>query len=214
MADENTENTPEAVDEAAAPVDAAPEATEPTDDAAVTDAPTTEAESTPDAPAAAEGPDPSLSPVQARAWRRQRSGTTPNPSKTPEEKAAERAEARKAKAVARRRRRLQEREKKAKKLGAAAGTDRGTAKPEHVPGRVQVRQGVVVSAKGDKTLAVRIDHSKRHPKYKKIVRHTSKLYAHDEQNDAGEGDTVRIQSSRPLSRTKRWTLAEIVERAK
>ncbi|MDO9407292.1 MAG: 30S ribosomal protein S17 [Patulibacter sp.] len=99
-------------------------------------------------------------------------------------------------------------------MGAEAGTDRGTPTPEWEPGRKQVRQGVVVSAKGDKTLAVRIDHSKRHPKYKKIVRHTTKLYAHDEQNDAGEGDTVRIESARPLSRTKRWTLAEIVERAK
>jgi ribosomal protein uS17 len=188
MADENTENTEEVEG-----VDAV------TEDAA---------------PAEPVGPDPSLSPVQRRAWYRQRSGATANPSKSPEERARERAETRKAKAVARRRRRLQEREKKAAKLGAEAGTDRGTPKPDHEPGRVQVRQGVVVSAKGDKTLAVRIDHSKRHPKYKKIVRHTTKLYAHDEQNDAGEGDVVRIESSRPLSRTKRWTLAEIVERAK
>jgi ribosomal protein uS17 len=172
---------------------------------------TAEAEATPEAPA---GPDPSLSPVQKRAWHRQRSGTTTNPSKSIEEKAEERKALRKQKAAARTRRRKQEREKKAAKLGAEAGTDRGTPKPEHEPGRKQVRQGVVVSAKGDKTLAVRIDHSKRHPKYKKIVRHTTKLYAHDEQNDAGEGDTVRIESSRPLSRTKRWTLAEIVERAK
>jgi len=187
MADENTENTTE----------------EPTD--------AVETEAAPEAPA---GPDPSLSPVQKRAWHRQRSGTDANAPKSIEEKAEERKALRKQKAVARRRRRIQEREKKAAKLGAEAGTDRGTPTPEHVPGRLQVRQGVVVSAKGDKTLAVRIDHSKRHPKYKKIVRHTTKLYAHDEQNDAGEGDVVRIESSRPLSRTKRWTLAEIVERAK
>jgi ribosomal protein uS17 len=186
MADENTENP-----------------TEETTDAVETEA----------APAEPVGPDPSLSPVAKRAWYRQRAATQGAP-KSIEERAQERAEARKAKAVARRRRRLQEREKKAAKLGAEAGTDRGTPKPEHEPGRVQVRQGVVVSAKGDKTLAIRIDHSKRHPKYKKIVRHTTKLYAHDEQNDAGEGDVVRIESSRPLSRTKRWTLAEIVERAK
>lgn len=187
MADENTENITE----------------EPTD--------AVETEAAPEAPT---GPDPSLSPVQKRAWHRQRSGATANAPKSIEEKAEERKALRKQKAVARRRRRIQEREKKAVKLGAEAGTDRGTPTPEHVPGRLQVRQGVVVSAKGDKTLAVRIDHSKRHPKYKKIVRHTTKLYAHDEQNDAGEGDVVRIESSRPLSRTKRWTLAEIVERAK
>lgn len=195
MADENTENTPEEVEAV-------------TEDA--TEA--TEAEATEEK--APEGPDPSLSPTARRAWYRQRQGTTTNPSLSPEERARERAEARKAKAVARRRRRLQEREKKAAKLGDAAGTDRGTPKPEHEAGRKQVRQGVVLSAKGEKTLVVRIDHSKRHPKYRKIVRHTSKLYAHDEQNSAGEGDVVRIESCRPLSRTKRWTLAEIVERAK
>lgn len=186
MADENTENTEEVETTDAAPAE-------------------------PEAPA---GPDASLSPVQKRAWYRQRSGTTANASRTPEEKAEARAAERKAKAAARRRRRLQEREKKAAKLGAEAGTDRGTPKPEYEAGRKQVRQGIVVSAKGDKTLAVQIAHAKRHPKYKKIVRHTTKLYAHDEQNDAGVGDTVRIESSRPLSRTKRWTLAEIVERAK
>lgn len=176
-----------------------------------TDAVETEAAAAAEAPA---GPDPSLSPVQKRAWHRQRSGTEQNAPVSIEEKAEQRKAVRKQKAAARSRRRKQEREKKAAKLGADAGTDRGTPKPEFEPGRKQVRQGVVVSAKGDKTLAVRIDHSKRHPKYKKIVRHTTKLYAHDEQNDAGEGDTVRIESSRPLSRTKRWTLAEIVERAK
>ncbi|MCK9249597.1 MAG: 30S ribosomal protein S17 [Solirubrobacteraceae bacterium] len=71
-----------------------------------------------------------------------------------------------------------------------------------------------MSAKGDKTLAVQIAHAKRHRKYKKIVRHTTKLYAHDEENTAGVGDTVRIESSRPMSRTKRWRLVDIVERAK
>ncbi|WP_040600759.1 30S ribosomal protein S17 [Patulibacter medicamentivorans] len=77
-----------------------------------------------------------------------------------------------------------------------------------------MRQGVVSSAKGDKTIIVRIDAQKRHPKYHKIVRSSSKLQAHDEHNEAGEGDTVRVQSSRPMSKTKRWRLAEIVERAK
>ena len=78
----------------------------------------------------------------------------------------------------------------------------------------QLRTGKVVSAKPDKTIVVRIDHARRHRKYEKIVRSTTKLHAHDETNDAGEGDLVRVVESRPLSRTKRWKLVEVLERAK
>jgi small subunit ribosomal protein S17 len=86
--------------------------------------------------------------------------------------------------------------------------------PEHGPGRAKVRQGVVVSAKGDKTITVRIDVVQRHRRYHKILRSTQKLYAHDETNNANEGDTVRVVECRPMSRTKRWRLAEVLERAK
>ena len=79
--------------------------------------------------------------------------------------------------------------------------------------RRKVRTGVVVSDKMDKTVLVRIDRSFRHPLYQKIVRRSSKLAAHDEQNDAHEGDTVRVMETRPLSRTKRWRVVEVVERA-
>jgi small subunit ribosomal protein S17 len=81
-------------------------------------------------------------------------------------------------------------------------------------GRRKVRTGVVVSDAMDKTVLVRIDRQVRHPLYGKTVRRSSKLAAHDEQNDAHVGDTVRVMETRPLSKTKRWRVVEIVERAK
>jgi small subunit ribosomal protein S17 len=81
-------------------------------------------------------------------------------------------------------------------------------------GRRQERRGVVVSDKGDKTIVVKVEMIKAHPKYKKVVRSSNKLHAHDEQNSAGIGDVVRIVETRPLSKTKHWRLAEIVEKAK
>jgi small subunit ribosomal protein S17 len=89
-----------------------------------------------------------------------------------------------------------------------------TPKPEGERGRRQERRGVVVSDAGDKTIVVKVDVIKSHPRYKKVVRRTVKFHAHDEQNTAGVGDTVRIVETRPLSKTKHWRLAEIVEKAK
>ena len=89
-----------------------------------------------------------------------------------------------------------------------------TEKPESERGRRQERRGVVVSDKGDKTIVVKVDVIKSHPKYKKVVRSTVKFHAHDEQNQAGIGDTVRIVETRPLSKTKHWRLAEVVEKAR
>jgi len=80
--------------------------------------------------------------------------------------------------------------------------------------RRKVRVGVVVSDGMDKTVVVRIDRQVRHPLYGKTVRRSSKLAAHDEQNDAHVGDTVRITETRPISKTKRWRVIEVVERAK
>jgi len=74
--------------------------------------------------------------------------------------------------------------------------------------------GVVISDKADKTITVRIDVARRHRRYEKIVRSSTTFHAHDERNDAHEGDTVIIRESRPLSRLKRWRLVEVVERAK
>jgi small subunit ribosomal protein S17 len=87
-------------------------------------------------------------------------------------------------------------------------------KPEHDRGRSQERRGVVVSSAMDKTIVVKVDVIKSHPRYKKVVRRSVKFHAHDEQNSANVGDVVRIVETRPLSATKRWRLAEIVEAAK
>jgi small subunit ribosomal protein S17 len=78
----------------------------------------------------------------------------------------------------------------------------------------KTRQGVVVSDKPDKTITVRIDSARRHRRYQKIVRTSRTVHAHDERNDASIGDTVVVRESRPLSRTKRWRLVEVLERAR
>ena len=87
-------------------------------------------------------------------------------------------------------------------------------KPEHERGRRQERQGTVVSDAMEKTIVVRVDVVKAHPRYKKVVRRSVKFHAHDEGSQAKVGDIVRIVETRPLSKTKRWRLAEIVEAAK
>jgi small subunit ribosomal protein S17 len=80
-------------------------------------------------------------------------------------------------------------------------------------GRRKVRTGVVVSDKMDKTVLVRIDRTVTHPLYRKTVRRSSKLAAHDERNEAHVGDTVRVMETRPISKSKRWRVVEIVTRA-
>ncbi len=87
-------------------------------------------------------------------------------------------------------------------------------KPEHERGRSQERRGVVVSNAMDKTIVVKVDMIKSHPRYKKVIRRSVKFHAHDEQNAANVGDVVRIVETRPLSATKRWRLAEVLEAAK
>ena len=80
--------------------------------------------------------------------------------------------------------------------------------------RRKVREGVAVSQKMDKTVVVAVIERVRHPKYNKFVLQTKRLYAHDETNDVNVGDRVRVMETRPLSKTKRWRVAEILERAK
>jgi small subunit ribosomal protein S17 len=76
------------------------------------------------------------------------------------------------------------------------------------------REGVVVSNAMDKTAVVAVVERVRHPKYNKFVLRTKKLYAHDEQNDVNVGDKVRVMETRPLSKSKRWRVVEVLERAK
>ena len=78
----------------------------------------------------------------------------------------------------------------------------------------KTRVGVVVSDKMDKTIVVAVKDSVQHPLYKKILKRTKKFKAHDENNECGIGDRVRIMETRPLSKDKRWRLVEIVEKAK
>jgi small subunit ribosomal protein S17 len=138
-------------------------------------------------------------------------------ARTPEERHAERVAERRKKAVSRRARRLQERAKAVERRAAGGGDSvKEPLPPVHVAveGARKVRQGVVVSDKADKTITVRIDVARRHRRYEKIVRSSGTLHAHDENNEAHEGDVVRVIESRPLSRTKRWKLVDVLEKAR
>jgi small subunit ribosomal protein S17 len=132
---------------------------------------------------------------------------------TVEQRAAERKARRDKNAKARRAYRAKQKAKRAES-GTAEAPVAETGAREHGPGRPKVRTGVVVSAKPDKTITVRIDVTRRHRVYKKIVRSSSKLHVHDERNEANEGDLVRVVESRPISRLKRWRLVEVVERSR
>lgn len=78
----------------------------------------------------------------------------------------------------------------------------------------KTRVGKVVSSKMNKTVVVAITRMVKHPLYKKYIKRTTKVYAHDEQNDAREGDTVRVVETRPLSKTKCWRVQDVIDRAK
>jgi small subunit ribosomal protein S17 len=82
------------------------------------------------------------------------------------------------------------------------------------PNARKVREGIVVSTKMDKTAVVKVVDRVRHPRYRKTLQRTTKFYAHDETNDVREGDRVRIQETRPLSKLKRWRILEVLERAR
>jgi small subunit ribosomal protein S17 len=168
----------------------------------------------PAAEAADAAPEPQASPKdRRRASRAKRASKTPAPApRTPEERQAARDAARAKNATSRRAARAKARAKAAE--GRAATPAQPTPPHEHGPGRQKVRQGIVVSDRADKTITVRIDVTRRHRRYSKIVRSSSTLHAHDERNDAHVGDTVVVRESRPLSRLKRWRLVEVVERAK
>lgn len=91
-------------------------------------------------------------------------------------------------------------------MEATEQQDRQTTRKERI--------GVVVSDKMDKSISVAVQRQIKHPIYGKFIKKTTRLMAHDEENDANEGDTVRIMETRPLSKNKRWRLAEVIERAK
>jgi small subunit ribosomal protein S17 len=196
MSDESTEKT-ETQDEPQAEETQAPEA------------------AAAEAPAAAPAPEPEPAepdPLDDLPWKerrrilRSREPHKAGPEQTIEERAAARETHRKQKAAERRK------ERAAMKADHKAGT--GTEPAEREAVAAKVRQGIVVSNKGDKSITVRIDTARRHPTYEKIVRRSRTLHAHDERNEAGEGDMVRIVETRPLSKTKRWRLVDVVEKAR
>lgn len=216
MADES--QTPEeepVVDGAPAPEEAVPA------EVAEEAVPAEVAEETPPAAAAAEpasAPEPAEPvPPKQRRQRRRAGKAAKAPSRaqmTPEERQAERDAERRRKAGLRRSRRVREREKARQQRRGAPGAEELPALHGEHSGQQKTRQGIVVSDKASKTITVRIDVARRHPRYEKVVRTSTTLHAHDEQGDAHMGDTVVVRESRPLSRTKRWRLVEVVERAK
>jgi small subunit ribosomal protein S17 len=131
----------------------------------------------------------------------------------PKERRARRRARREQKAKLRRAYRQRAKTKAAEQRSAAPAPEADHA-PDHGPGRAKVRQGIVVSDKADKTIVVRVDVTRRHRRYGKIMRTSTRIHAHDERNDAGAGDTVRVIECRPMSRTKRWRLTDVLEKAK
>ena len=194
---ENTETTEETpVEEPAAQtpvVDEAPAAEPEAEPEATAAEPPAAEEPAAEAPAAAE-PEPAAAPAEPAA---------PAPQSQPKQK----------------HKRLPRplRPKKGRRLRTPATERKAISreeKPEHDRGRRQERRGVVVSDAMDKTIVVKVDSIRQHAKYKKVIRRSVKFHAHDEENSAHIGDVVRIVETRPLSKTKRWRLAEIVEAAK
>jgi small subunit ribosomal protein S17 len=165
-----------------------------------------------EAPAAEEAapaepdPDADLPWKERRRLQKSRRSGAPGPQLSTEDRIAKRAEERRVRANLRRKQR------EAVKAERTPGT--GTSPAEKDSNAAKVRQGIVVSSKGDKSITVRIDIARRHRTYEKIVRSSTKLHAHDERNEAGEGDVVRVIETRPLSKTKRWRLVDVVEKAR
>jgi small subunit ribosomal protein S17 len=174
----------------------------------------TDAAAPADTPAPSTEPEVQLPPKERRRRARSRHSGTARPARSPEERRAEALEERRRKAIRRRARRQSERAKAAERRASKPPAE--PLAPVHAPvqGSRRVRQGVVVSDKAAKTITVRIDVARRHRRYEKIVRSSNTVHAHDESNDANVGDVVRVIESRPLSRTKRWTLVDVVERAR
>ncbi|MGQ0839170.1 30S ribosomal protein S17 [Actinokineospora sp.] len=95
-----------------------------------------------------------------------------------------------------------------------AVNEAGSSDSAEVRNNRKVREGLVVSDKMDKTIVVALEDRKKHPRYAKVLRFTTKVKAHDEENTAGIGDRVLLMETRPLSATKRWRLVQVVEKAK
>jgi small subunit ribosomal protein S17 len=187
-----------------------PTSTPPTSEEPEAEAPAPEEEKAekPAAPVAESEPNPEddLPWKEKKRLEASRKPHKAKPQQSPEERKAARLAERKRRGAERRKERAAAKKKK------TPGT--GTPPAEKDANAAKVRQGIVVSDKGQKSITVRIDTARRHPTYEKVVRRSRNLHAHDELNEAGEGDMVRIVETRPLSKTKRWRLVEVLEKAK
>jgi small subunit ribosomal protein S17 len=202
------------------------EKTETTEDTPVEETPVAEAPAAEETPAAEEAPavdEPAVEepvaeaetpaadePAAAAEPEAKASGEAPE---APAEPQAQSQPKKKFKRLPRSQRPQKTRPKRAASTGERKPISR-EPKPEHDRGRRQERRGVVVSDAMDKTIVVKVDTIRAHPRYKKVIRRSTKFHAHDEANTAKVGDLVRIVETRPLSKTKNWRLAEIVEAAK
>ena len=207
--DESPQDAGPVSDTSSSPTGEGPASSPPASEAPEDEAPADEdAASAPAAEEAASEPNPEddLPWKERRRLAKSRRPHKAGPTLDEEGRKAERAKARERKATLRRKQRA------AAKAAHAAGT--GTPPAEKESNAAKVRQGIVVSSKGDKSITVRIDIARRHRTYEKIVRSSTKLHAHDERNEAGEGDVVRVIETRPLSKTKRWRLVDVVEKAR
>ena len=171
----------------------------------------TSTEATADAAPASE--EPTATRKERNAAARAAKAKTASGPRTLEDRLAERAAHRARNAKQRTAYRAKQKVKRAEARAAAPVVEEQHA-PEHGPGKPKVRQGIVVSDKADKTIVVRVDVARRHKRYHKILRSSVTLHVHDESNDAHAGDTVRVQECRPMSRTKRWRLLDVLERAR
>ena len=198
--EQTEENAPEA-EENVPDAEEAPDAEESAPEAEA-EAPATDEPLAEEAPDDLEGLDWK---TRQRLERSRRSGEA-GPQRSADERATERT----------RRRSLAARGRSSyrKKQRGKGGRGEGTPPAERRSAGRKVRQGRVVSNKPDKTITVQIDVVRRHTSYEKIIRHSSTLHAHDERNEANQGDLVRVVETRPLSRTKRWRLVQVLEKAK
>jgi small subunit ribosomal protein S17 len=203
--EEKNQETPEEAPDEKAPEAESPEAEEKSAEEALAEeaAPAEE-----EAPAEGEAPDEleGLDWKARRRLERSRRPAEPGPQRSADERASERAQRRRLAARRRSSYRSKQRQKRERREGTPPAERHSVAR--------KTRQGRVVSSKPDKTITVQIDIVRRHSSYEKIIRQSGTLHAHDEQNEANEGDLVRVVETRPLSRTKRWRLVEILEKAK
>ena len=215
------ESTEDAPAEESAPAEEAAGETprEAADEAADVDVDQVPGEAAPEAkPAAAKPaadkpaaePQVNVPPKERRRLARSAHTGDAKPQRSVEERISDRAAGRKAKAVARSR----YRQGRGKARHEATTRNDGTPPAEREAGNPKQRQGIVVSDKMDKTITVRVESARRHPAYEKVIRSSKMYHAHDEGNEAGPGDTVRLIETRPMSKTKHWRLTEILERAK